>query len=137
MSEVPLWQIVVGIVVGIVVVVAMFFGLIAVSKSFNRYQKRADANNNVKVTEIQIRNQAQRVQIAKQKAQIRYQEALGIRKAQDAIAATLTPLYVQHEAIEAQVEMARSDNHSVIWAPTGANGVPLVSTLDVQKFGQE
>ena len=122
---------------GIVLFLVLIFAFWAVTKSFNRYQKRADANNNVKVTEIQIHNQEQRVQIAKQKAQIRYQEALGIRKAQDAIAATLTPLYVQHEAIEAQVEMAQSDNHSVIWAPTGANGVPLVSTLDVQRFGQE
>lgn len=118
-------------------VMSFVFGTWYVSKGISRYQKRADANNNVRVSEIQIRNQRQRVQIAKQRAEIRYQEALGIRRSQDAIARTLTPLYVQHEAIEAQVEMAKSDNHSIIWAPTGANGVPLVSTFDVQRFGQK
>src|SRR4051812_4344735 len=83
---------------GLIVIVALLFGGVAGCKSFQRYQKRADANNNVKVTAIQIRNQEQRVKIAKQKAEIRFQTSLGIRRAQDEIAKTLTPAYLQWEA---------------------------------------
>jgi hypothetical protein len=103
-------------------------GLIAGCKSFNRYQARADANNKVRISAIQIRNQAQRVRIAKQQAQIRFQRAIGIREAQDEIAKTLTPLYVQFEMVEAMRAIALSGrNDSVIFIPAGANGIPLVS----------
>ena len=84
------WKAGVAALVGLVVVVALFFGFIALGKAFGRYQARADANNRVKVSEIEIRNQAQRVQIAKQKADIRKQDAIGVREAQDEIAKTLT-----------------------------------------------
>lgn len=106
----------------------LLFGGVAACKSFGRYQKRADANNNVKVTAIQIRNQEQRVKIAKQKAEIRFQTSKGIRRAQDEIAKTLTPAYLQWEAIQAQLAMASSKNTTFVYIPSGANGVPLVST---------
>lgn len=118
-------------IVAVCVLVVGGFALLGAGKAFNRYQKRADANNNVKVSEIEIRNQAQRVQIAKQKAEIRRQDAIGIREAQDQIAKTLTPLYVQFEMTEALKAIATSgSNNSVVYLPVGANGIPLVSTTD-------
>ena len=42
----------------------------------------------------------------------------------------LTAQYLQHEAIEAQKAMAGSPNHTVIYIPSGRNGVPLVSTVN-------
>lgn len=94
-------------------------------KAYSRYQKRADAENNVRVTEIQIKNQEQRVKIAEQKAQIRYVEATGIRRAQDAISKTLTPLYVQHEMIQALA----ASGASTVYIPTDpASGLPVVTT---------
>lgn len=124
----PLTMVVYGIV-GLVLVVVLFFGLLAAGKSFNRYQARADANNHVKVSNIEIRNQEQRVQIAKQQAEIRLQNSIGIRKAQDEIAKTLTPLYVQFEMVQALQAIASSGkNNTVVYIPSGANGIPLVST---------
>lgn len=118
--------------------VALLFGGIAGCKTFQRYQKRADANNNVKVTAIQIRNQEQRVKIAKQKAEIRFQTSLGIRRAQDEIARTLTPAYLQWEAIQAQLALAGSKNSTFIYIPSGANGVPLVATTpQLQTIGSK
>jgi hypothetical protein len=123
------WKWSVGIVAGIFVTVLLFFGLLAGGKAFGRYQARADAENQVKVSAIQIKNQAQRVQIAKQHAQIRFQNSVGIREAQDEIAKTLTPLYVQFEMVEALKAIATSgSNNSVVYIPSGANGIPLVST---------
>lgn len=119
---------VVAAAVALIVGIVLIFGFIAGCKSFNRYQKRADANNNVRISSIQIRNQAQRVRIAKQQAQIRFQRAVGIREAQDEIAKTLTPLYVQFEMVEALRAIALSGrNNSVVYIPAGANGIPLVS----------
>jgi len=123
------WKAGVAAVVGLVVVVTLLFGVTAAVKSFNRYQQRADANNRVKVSNIEIKNQAQRVQIAKQHAQIRFQNSIGIREAQDEIAKTLTPLYVQFEMVEALKAIATSgSNNSIVYIPSGANGIPLVST---------
>lgn len=119
------WKWGVGTAVGILVFIALLFGFLALSKEYSRYQKRADANNNVKVTEIQIHNQEQRVKIAQQKAEIRYVEATGIRRAQDAISQTLTPLYVQHEMIQA----LRESGATTVYIPTDpASGLPVVTT---------
>jgi hypothetical protein len=92
----------VALVIGIIV------GLMYLLPAYHRSQKLKNANNAVKVTAIQIRNQQQRVKIAKQKAEIRFQTSLGIRRAQDEIAKTLTPAYLQWEAIQAQLALAGS-----------------------------
>lgn len=126
----PVW-VVLGGLVALCVILALFFGFLAAAKAFGRYQARADAQNQVKVSAIQIQNQAQRVQIAKQHAQIRFQNAIGIREAQDEIAKTLTPLYVQFEMVQALQAIATSgSNNSVVYIPSGANGIPLVSTTN-------
>jgi succinate dehydrogenase/fumarate reductase flavoprotein subunit len=102
-------------------------------KAYSRYQKRQDANNDVAVTHIKIQQAQQQAQINRAQiaatvaeAQKRYEESVGIRRAQDEIQKTLTPLYVQHEAVQAQLAMAHSQNHTLIWAPSGTNGTPLV-----------
>lgn len=116
------------VVAGLVLVLLLFVGLLAGFKSFQRYQKRADASNQVAINSIKIKQTGQLVLVAKQQAQIRVQNAVGIREAQDEIAKTLTPLYIQFEAIQAQLAMAHSSNHTFMWVPTSSNAVP---TIDV------
>jgi regulator of protease activity HflC (stomatin/prohibitin superfamily) len=65
-------------------------------------------------------------EIAKSDAEIRIEEAKGIAQAQRIINATLTANYLQHEAIQAQLEMASSPNHTTVYIPVGKNGIPLV-----------
>ena len=110
-------------------IVGLAFGIPA----FNRYQKRQDANNEVVINEIRIRQQEQLIQVEKQKAEIRIQEAKGISEAQKIINATLTDQYLQHEAIQAQEKMAGSPNHTQIYIPVGTNGIPLVKTIDANE----
>lgn len=71
------------------------------------------------------------VDIAKKDALVRIEEAKGIAESQRIINATLTQLYLQHEAIKAQERMAASPNHTTVYIPSGANGIPLVQ--DVSK----
>lgn len=119
----------------VVLLIVLAVGGAAGCKSYGRYQKRADAKNSVQVTHIGIQRAAQqaqinRAQIAATKAEAlkRFEEAKGIRRAQDEIQATLTERYIQHEAIQAQKAIATSGrNNTVIYVPSGTNGTPLLT----------
>jgi hypothetical protein len=115
-------------VVGILLVVSLCVGAAFGCAAYNRYQKRADANNQVRVTSIQRRNAVQRVDVAKIENELKHQQAIGQRKANVEIASRLTPLFVQYEALQAMVEAAQAGSATIIYYPVGANGVPLVST---------
>ena len=113
------------IIVGIALLLVAFFGIGAIYKTYSRYQKRADEENDVKVLSIQVKGQQQRVRIAKQKAEIRLADAVGIRKAQDEINETLTPFYLTHEYIQA----LRDSHASTVYIPTDpSTGLPVVTT---------
>lgn len=117
-----------GVVICIVLILLVIFSLLFGVKSFSRYQKRADANNQVTINEIQIKQTGQLVQVQKQKAQIKIEEAKGIAEAQRLINNTLTPLYLQHEAIQAQ----ETQSNKIIYVPSGNQGIPLVQTVNPQ-----
>lgn len=132
----------VGAVKGILLVALALFLILGLGiggcagiKSFQRSQARANANNQVSITHILIqkaRQQAQinyaEIQATKAEAEKRYQEAVGIRRAQDEVSKTLTPLYIQHEAIQALQAVATSGrNNTVVYVPSGQNGVPIVT----------
>lgn len=68
-------------------------------------------------------------EIAKKDAEIRIEEAKGIAEAQKIINTTLTQNYLQHEAIQAQLKMASSPNHTTVYIPSGANGIPLTKVI--------
>ena len=68
-------------------------------------------------------------EIAKKDAEIKIEEAKGIAEAQRIINSTLTANYLQHEAIQAQLTMANSPNHTTVYIPSGTNGIPLVKTV--------
>lgn len=117
-------------IIGFTIILGIVLGLMFGVPNYNRYQKRAEASNEVSVNEIRIRQQEQLIQVEKQKAQIRVEEAKGIRDSQDLINATLTDKYLQHEAIQAQLQMAGSPNHTQIYIPVGNNGIPLVKNIE-------
>jgi hypothetical protein len=76
-----------------------------------------------------LEEKATQREIAKRDAELRVEEAKGIAEAQRIINATLTPNYLQHEAIEAQLRMADAPNHTTVYIPVGTNGIPLVEQL--------
>jgi uncharacterized iron-regulated membrane protein len=112
--------------VGFIVLAFLLWGI----PEYGRYQVRANAANEIQVNELRIQQTEQLVQVEKQKAQIRIVDAEGIAKSQQIINATLTDRYLQHEAIQAQMTMANSPNHTTIYIPSGNNGIPLVKTVD-------
>jgi hypothetical protein len=80
--------------------------------------------------ETQLEQKRFEIDIAKQDAQVRIEEAKGIAESQKIINTTLTPLYLQHEAIKAQFEMSRSQNHTTVYIPSGSNGIPLIKGIE-------
>ena len=115
-------------VFGVLVVGLLLWGI----PEYGRYQTRANAANEIQVNALRIQQTQQLVQVEQQKAQIRIVDAEGIAKSQQIINATLTDRYLQHEAIQAQMTMANSPNHTTIYIPSGNNGIPLVKTVDEQ-----
>ena len=65
----------------------------------------------------------------KMDAEKRVAEAQGIAQSMNVINNELTPIYLQHEAIQAQREMVAGPNHTEIFIPTGPMGVPIVGTM--------
>lgn len=108
------------ILVVVVLAIGLFIGIWAGYKEFHRYQIRADAHNSARAELL-------KVEAVKARAEQRYQESVGIKRAQDEINKTLTPLYVQHEAIQA---LERS-GAATVYIPSGNQGVPLV--MDTSK----
>lgn len=110
----------------VAVILVLAFGI----PWFHRYQRVMNAHNEIAVNTMRAQQTAQLVQVEKQKAEIKIVEAHGIAEAQKIINATLTDRYLQHEAIQAQEKMAESPNHTTIYIPSGANGIPIIKTLE-------
>jgi len=79
--------------------------------------------------ETELERKKFEIEIATKEAQVRVEEAKGIAESQRIINTSLTPFYLQHEAIQAQVSTANSPNHSTVYIPVGTNGLPLVKTV--------
>lgn len=136
-----------GVLLVLCLLLGIIMGSVAGFKAFGRSQAMADArneasialvkaNNEVTVTNIQIQTQAQQLKVHQQQAEIRQADAIGIRDAEDAIAAKLTPLYVQWEYAQALEKIAESGrNNSVVYIPTGAGGVPLIANASGTSVG--
>jgi predicted negative regulator of RcsB-dependent stress response len=102
-----------GALAALIVVVVVSVGLWAGFKTVQRANKRADAHNAVRVQNTLIA-------ATRAEAKRRYEESVGIRRAQDQIASTLTPLYIQHEAIQ------KLPNARAVYVPSGEQGIPQV-----------
>jgi regulator of protease activity HflC (stomatin/prohibitin superfamily) len=70
------------------------------------------------------------IEIERKERTKREVQAQGIANAMQIIRGQLSPLYVQHEAIEAQKQMVNSPNHTVVYIPVGSMGVPLTGTFN-------
>ena len=70
------------------------------------------------------------IAIERKEREKREVQAQGIANAMQIIRGQLSPMYIQHEAIEAQKQMVNSPNHTVVYIPVGAMGVPLTGVVN-------
>lgn len=69
------------------------------------------------------------IEIERKERTKREVQAQGIANAMQIIRGQLSPMYIQHEAIEAQRQMVNSPNHTVVYIPVGPMGVPVTGTF--------
>jgi regulator of protease activity HflC (stomatin/prohibitin superfamily) len=82
----------------------------------------------------ELERKATEIQITEREKEKRVIEAEGIAQATQIISQRLTSAYLQYEAIKAQQEVIKSNNHTTVYIPVGPMGVPIVGNLNV---GQE
>jgi regulator of protease activity HflC (stomatin/prohibitin superfamily) len=70
------------------------------------------------------------IAIERKEREKREVQAQGIANAMQIIRGQLSPMYIQHEAIEAQKQMVNSPNHTVVYIPVGPMGVPITGTVN-------
>ncbi len=70
------------------------------------------------------------IEIERKERTKREVQAQGIANAMQIIRGQLSPMYIQHEAIEAQKQMVNSPNHTVVYIPVGPMGVPLTGAFN-------
>ena len=73
------------------------------------------------------------IAIERKEREKREVQAQGIANAMQIIRGQLSPLYIQHEAIEAQKQMVNSPNHTVVYIPVGPMGVPITGTINAMQ----
>jgi regulator of protease activity HflC (stomatin/prohibitin superfamily) len=73
------------------------------------------------------------IEIERKERTKREVQAQGIANAMEIIRGQLSPMYIQHEAIEAQKQMVGSPNHTVVYIPVGPMGVPLTGVVNPQR----
>lgn len=117
-------------VFGVVTSLVVILGLMYFLPSYRRNQVLLNERNQTTVNDIQIAQTEQLVKVQTQKAQIQIEEAKGIAESQNIIKTSLTPLYIQYLAIEAQKQQVNGQNHTIIYVPSGNNGIPLVQTTN-------
>lgn len=112
----------VGVGAAVVALIAAFIVVLMFAlPAYSRYQARANARNETLTSRKQV-------QIAVNLAKARYQTSIGLKRSQDEIRKTLTPLYVQFEMVQALQAVATSGkNNTVVYIPTDPRtGLPVV-----------
>jgi regulator of protease activity HflC (stomatin/prohibitin superfamily) len=91
----------------------------------------ADAVSKKLAAVQELERKATEIQITEREKEKRVIEAEGIAQATQIISQRLTSAYLQYEAIKAQQEVIKSNNHTTVYIPVGPMGVPIVGNLNI------
>jgi regulator of protease activity HflC (stomatin/prohibitin superfamily) len=89
----------------------------------------ADAVSRKLAATQELQRKDTEIEIERKERTKREVQAQGIANAMEIIRGQLSPMYIQHEAIEAQKLMVNGPNHTVVYIPVGPMGVPLTGTF--------
>jgi hypothetical protein len=118
-------------IVAVIIFVVTFTAQAWINPMYTRYQAVQNAHNQVLLNEIIISQEQQNIQVVHMQAEQKIEEAKGIAAAQRIINGTLTPQYLQHEAIGAQLEAAKNSSHTeTIYIPSGTQGIPITPVIN-------
>ena len=96
----------------------------------------ADAVSRKLAATQELQRKDTEIEIERKEKSKREVQAQGIANAMEIIRGQLSPMYIQHEAIEAQRAMVNSPNHTTVYIPVGPMGVPLTGTFPAPPVSQ-
>lgn len=132
-KEATVFKIGLKIFAGVVGFILFVWVLTLGIQSYGRWNRLQNEHNQTSINDIKIAQTKQLVQVAEQQKQITIVQAQGIASSQKIINDTLTNQYLQYLAISAQKDEINSPNHTVIYVPSGDNGIPMVQTVNPQQ----
>lgn len=132
-SEIKGVNVGIAIVLGCIVIIAVLMAIIPKYRVYSRtLHGEAQLREQEYSKQILVEQAKAEAEAAKLLAEAEVTRARGVAQANEIIAGGLknNPDYLQYLAIQAQEKMADNPNHSVIYIPSGFNGIPLVKTIE-------
>ena len=120
------------IIIVIAIVVGFFWGL----PQWNVWRRGLAGKAQLKEAEwnrqIAIKEAEAELESAKLLRQAEVERAKGVAESTNIISQELeqNENYLQYLAIQAQMKMAQSENHTTVYIPSGYNGIPLIKDID-------
>lgn len=137
-EEVAMWKFVkkfgVVICVGIVVsILLLMVGMPCYTIFHSMMAGRAELAKQTFSKQVMVQEATAKMESAKLLAQAEVERAKGVAEANKIIGESLQhggDQYLQYLAIDAQKELVNSPSHTVVYIPSGNNGIPLVKTVE-------
>ena len=127
-----------GIVLFIIVliIIAIIGSLFWVFPKYNVWRKgmsgQAELREQEYAKQILVEQAKAELESAELYAKAEVERAKGVSESMEIIKTGLegNPNYLQYLAIQAQVKMADSPNHTTVYIPVGSNGLPLIKNIE-------
>jgi regulator of protease activity HflC (stomatin/prohibitin superfamily) len=128
-------NVVVGLMLVVVLVLVLVAGCMVVIPQYNVWQKGLKGKAELAEAEFGRQSLVMKARADKEAAALLAEaevlRADGASKSAKIIGEGLeaNPHYLQYLAIQAQMQMANSPNHTTVYIPSGVNGIPIVKMV--------
>ena len=132
MQETPPLKIIITLVV--IVLIIMTAAMIILPQ-YNVWRKKLAGEAELREQEyfkkIMVEQAKAELESAKLLSEAEVERARGVAESMEIISEKLeeNTNYLQYLAIQAQIKMAESPNHTTVYIPVGANGIPLIKNI--------
>ena len=123
---------IIKIVIGVLILVA---AIMFIFPQYNVWRRKLGGEAQLREQEyakqIMVEQAKAEMESAKLLRQAEVERAKGVAESMEIISQELenNDNYLQYLAIQAQIKMADSPNHTTVYIPVGTNGIPLIRTL--------
>jgi len=119
----------------IVFVLIAIVAVMIIYPQYNVWRKKlageADLRQQEYAKQIMVEQAKAELESAKLLSQAEVERSRGVAKSMEIISEKLeaNDNYLQYLAIQAQIKMAESPNHTTVYIPVGSNGIPLIKNI--------
>lgn len=125
-----------GLAIIVIVIIVIIAAVMFIMPQYNVWQRKLGGEAQLREQEyakqIQVEQAKAELESAKLLKEAEVERSRGVAESMEIISQELekNPNYLQYLAIQAQIRMAESPNHTTIYIPVGPNGIPLVKTVE-------